>query len=246
MGAKLLQDRPLPKHIAIIMDGNGRWAKKNGVMKLEGHRRGVEAVRQTVKSAIEIGIPSLTLFSFSSENWSRPKKEVSDLIGLLKLFIRRDLGTLHKQGVRVKIIGSTIGVEDDVLKLIEDAEKKTRDNKKLNLIVAFNYGGRDEIARAARQIGLEIEQGKLAVDDVSIDLMNAHMDTAEFPDPDLMIRTSGELRLSNFLLWQCAYSELVFMDCYWPDFGRADLEDAIAQYQLRDRRYGGRKDEVTT
>ncbi len=234
----------MPEHIAIIMDGNGRWAKSNGLMKLEGHRRGVEAVRQTVKAAIELEIPHLTLFSFSSENWSRPKKEVSDLIGLLKLFIRRDLSTLHRQGVRVKIIGSVVGVEDDVLVLIADAEKQTENNKNLNLVVAFNYGGRDEIVRAATRIGKKIEAGGLHAEDITVDLMSANMDTAEFPDPDLMIRTSGEQRLSNFLLWQCAYSELVFLDCYWPDFSRSDLEDAIRQYRLRDRRYGGRKDEL--
>lgn len=235
-----------PQHIAIIMDGNGRWAKQKGLMKLEGHRKGVEAVRETVRSAIDLQIPYLTLFSFSSENWSRPQKEVSDLIGLLKLFIKKDLATLHKQGVRVKIIGSHEGVEDDVITLIEDAERKTRDNTKLTLIVAFNYGGRDEIARAMIKLGQKIKNNELEPEAITIDMVNDHMDTAEFPDPDLMIRTSGELRLSNFLLWQCAYTELVFLDCYWPDFRKQDLVSAIEQYQLRDRRYGGRKKDLLT
>ncbi len=241
----LAKDR-MPNHIAIIMDGNGRWAKNKGIMKLEGHRRGVEAVRETVRSAIELNISYVTLFSFSSENWSRPKKEVSDLIGLLKLFIKKDLATLHKQNVRVKIIGSTVGVEDDVLALIEGAEQKTLHNTKLTLIVAFNYGGRDEITRAMKRMATKIKNNDLAIEDISIDRVNDHLDTAEFPDPDLMIRTSGELRLSNFLLWQCAYSELVFLDCYWPDFGRKDLEFAIREYQRRDRRFGGRKDEPSS
>ena len=180
----------VPEHIAIIMDGNGRWAKHRGLLRLEGHRRGVEAVRQTVRAAIELKIACITLFSFSSENWSRPKKEVSDLIGLLKLFIRKDLNTLHGQGVRVKIIGSRVGVEDDVLALIDGAEEKTRDNTVLTLVVAFNYGGRDEITRAVGNIARRVKDNELQPDDITIDVVNSALDTGEFPDPDLMIRTS--------------------------------------------------------
>jgi undecaprenyl diphosphate synthase len=214
-------DRPVARHIAIIMDGNGRWAAERGLPRAEGHRQGVESVRRTVNAAQELGITHLTLFSFSSENWSRPRQEINDLFGLLRRFIRRDLADLHKNGVKIRVIGTRAGLERDLLRLIDDAIELTKDNTALNLTIAFNYGARDEIARAARRIA------------------ETYLDTADLPDPDLLIRTSGELRLSNFLLWQVAYSEFVFVDCYWPDFSREQLEAALAEYQRRSRRFGG-------
>jgi undecaprenyl diphosphate synthase len=231
--------RPKPRHIAIIMDGNGRWAESRGLPRAEGHRRGVEAVRRTVEAAISEGIPHLTLFSFSSENWSRPAAEVSDLMGLLKRFIRRDLAELHRNGVRIRIIGEKVGVEGDVVKLLEEAEMLTRENTRLELNVAFNYGGRAEIARAASRLASAVERGEIRADEITAERLGASLDTAGTPDPDLLIRTSGEQRLSNFLLWQLAYAELLFLDVYWPDFSRDHLAAAIAAYQSRDRRFGG-------
>ena len=228
-----------PAHIAIIMDGNGRWAKARGLPRLAGHRAGVEALRNTVRVAPDFGIEWLTVYAFSSENWSRPKSEVSDLMGLLKLFIRRDLAELHQAGVRVRVIGDRNGLQPDIGSLLGEAESLTRLNTALNLVIAFNYGGRDEIVRAGRRIAEAVAAGELAADAVTHELFAEHLDTAGIPDPDLVIRTSGELRLSNFLLWQAAYSEFVFLPCYWPDFGRNDLAEAIRIYASRDRRYGG-------
>jgi undecaprenyl diphosphate synthase len=230
----------LPRHVAIIMDGNGRWAKARGLPRGEGHRRGVEAVRQTVKAAIEIGIRHLTLFSFSSENWSRPAEEVDFLFGLFRHYIRRDVADLHSSGVRITIIGKREGLPADILKMIEEAEALTAGNGALELIFAFNYGARDEIVRAVRRIAEEVKQGGLEPAAITEATLSEHLDTAPFPDPDLIIRTSGELRLSNFLLWQSAYSELVFAPVYWPDFGRQALQTAIEEFAGRTRRYGGR------
>ena len=232
-------DGPGVRHIAIIMDGNGRWAAERGLPRAEGHRRGVESVRRTVEAALELGIPHLTLFSFSSENWTRPKEEISDLFGLLRRFVRRDLADLHKHGVKIHVIGSRSGLEADLLRMIDDAVELTKNNTTLTLTIAFNYGARDEIARAARRIAEEAAEGSLAPGDVTEERFGSYLDTAELPDPDLLIRTSGELRLSNFLLWQLAYAEFVFVDTYWPDFSREDLEAAIAEYQGRSRRFGG-------
>ena len=230
----------LPRHIAIIMDGNGRWAAQRGLPRFEGHRRGVESVRAAVRACREIGIDYLTIFSFSSENWSRPASEVSDLMGLLKRFIRRDLVDLHKSNVKVMIIGERSGgIDKELLSLIEDAEHQTRDNTGLRLVVAFNYGSRLEIAKAARRLAERVERGELKAADITPEVFEQGLDTHGLPDPDLLIRTSGELRLSNFLLWQSAYTELVFLDSYWPDFTKETLMAAIAQYQGRDRRYGG-------
>jgi undecaprenyl diphosphate synthase len=234
-------EMPAPRHIAIIMDGNGRWAAERGLPRAEGHRQGVESVRRTVKAAIELSITHLTLFSFSSENWSRPRQEIHDLFGLMRHFIRRDLADLHKNGVKIRIIGTRVGLDDDVLQLIDDAVLVTKDNSALHLTIAFNYGARDEIARAASRIAEEVAQGSLAAADVTPERLGAYLDTAGVPDPDLLIRTSGELRLSNFLLWQLAYSEFVFIDAYWPDFSHETLEAAIAEYQRRARRFGGLK-----
>ena len=227
------------RHIAIIMDGNGRWAADRGLPRAEGHRQGVESVRRTVEAALALGITHLTLFSFSSENWARPKEEISDLFGLLRRFIRRDLADLHKNGVKICVIGTRTGLEADILRLIDDAIELTKNNTALNLTIAFNYGARDEIARAARRIAEAAAEGSLAPSEVTEERFGSYLDTANLPDPDLLIRTSGELRLSNFLLWQLAYAEFVFVDTYWPDFSREQLEAAIAEYQRRSRRFGG-------
>lgn len=228
-----------PAHVAIIMDGNGRWAKARGLPRVAGHRAGVEALRQAVRAAGEFGIAWLTVYAFSSENWSRPKSEVSDLMGLLKMFIRRDLAELHQNGVRVRIIGERAGLEPDIAALLEEAEALTASNRATNLVIAFNYGGRDEIARAARRIAADVVSGKIDIEDIGVDHVSAALDTSEIPDPDLVIRTSGEVRLSNFLLWQAAYSELIFLPCFWPDFTKEHFADALRQYAARDRRFGG-------
>jgi len=232
-------DRPAVGHVAIIMDGNGRWAAERGLPRVEGHRQGVESVRRTVDAALELGITHLTLFSFSSENWARPRQEINDLFGLLRRFIRRDLADLHKNGVKIRVIGTRTGLEPDLLRLIDDAVELTKNNTALNLIIAFNYGARDEIARAARRIAEAAAEGSLAPSDVTEERFGTFLDTADLPDPDLLIRTSGELRLSNFLLWQLAYAEFVFVDTYWPDFSREHLEAAVTEYQRRNRRFGG-------
>ena len=228
-----------PRHVAIIMDGNGRWAAAHGLPRIEGHRRGVEALRRTVRAARDLGIEVLTIFSFSSENWSRPASEIKDLLGLLRRFIRNDLADLHKSNVRVRIVGERDNLDRDIRLLLQEAEDLTRDNDGLTLVVAFNYGGRQEIARAASRLAAEVAQGRLAPEAISPDLIARHLDTADLPDPDVIIRTSGEQRLSNFLLWQSAYSELVFVPINWPDFDRAALEAAIAEYRRRERRFGG-------
>ena len=232
-------DRPAVRHIAIIMDGNGRWAAERGLPRAEGHRQGVESVRRTVEASLELGVTHLTLFSFSSENWARPKQEINDLFGLLRRFIRRDLADLHKNGVKIRVIGTRVGLAAELLRLIDDAVELTKDNTSLNLTIAFNYGARDEIARAARRIAEDVANGVMAPAEVTPERFGTYLDTADLPDPDLLIRTSGELRLSNFLLWQLAYSEFVFIDAYWPDFSREQLEAAIAEYQRRSRRFGG-------
>ena len=228
-----------PHHIGIIMDGNGRWAAQRGLPRSEGHRRGVEALRRTVRAAGELGVRILTIFSFSAENWSRPQEEIRDLMGLLRRFIRNDLAELHRSGVRVRIIGERQGLSTDILRLLEEAEELTRANTGLLLVVAFNYGSRQEIARAARRLADAVAEGRMRPDEITTEAFAAHLDTADLPDPDLIIRTSGEQRLSNFLLWQAAYSELVFVPVYWPDFDRAALEGAIAEYHGRERRFGG-------
>jgi undecaprenyl diphosphate synthase len=228
-----------PAHVAIIMDGNGRWAKARGLPRLAGHRAGVEALRKTVRAAPELGVSYLTVYAFSSENWSRPKSEVSDLMGLLKLFIRRDLAELHQSGVRIRIIGDRAGLQPDILALLEEAETLTAANQALTLVIAFNYGGRDEIVRAARKLALAATSGEIAVEAITAEQLAASLDTADIPDPELVIRTSGELRLSNFLLWQAAYAELVFLPCYWPDFSREHFTDALRAFAGRERRFGG-------
>lgn len=221
------------------MDGNGRWANQRGLPRAEGHRRGVEAVRRTVRATIELGIPYLTIYSFSSENWSRPETEIRELLGLLKRFIRQDLADLHKHGVKIRIIGERDTLDDEIRDLIEDAETLTRDNSALTLVVAFNYGARAEIANTARLIARRVASGELTPEQIDATLFEKHLDTVEIPDPDLLIRTSGEQRLSNFLLWQLAYAEFVFVDVYWPDFGKDEFKEALHEFRRRDRRFGG-------
>lgn len=235
-----------PRHVAIIMDGNGRWAKARGLPRTMGHRRGVEAVRQAVRTARELGIEYLTLFAFSSENWKRPQEEVGEILRLLKFFIRRDLAELHREGVRVRVIGERDNLPPDVRGLLEEAEELTVGNDRNTLLVAFNYGARDEIARAMRRIAEKLVAGETTVEAVTPELLDAHLDTAGIPDPDLIIRTSGELRLSNFLLWQAAYSEFAFLPCYWPDFDEAIFSETVREYSSRDRRFGGLSQEIAS
>ncbi|MGI9521769.1 MAG: isoprenyl transferase [Hyphomicrobiaceae bacterium] len=234
-----------PRHIAIIMDGNGRWAQERGLPRSIGHRMGVDAVRRTIRAAIDLDVTYLTLYSFSTENWRRPADEVGDLMGLMKRFIRRDLAELRESGVRVHVIGSRSGVDKELLAMIDEAVELTHSNDRLNLIIAFNYGARDELASAARRLAERVLAGEIATDQIDTQAIAAELDTSEIPDPDLVIRTSGEERLSNFLLWQCAYSELVFLDDYWPDFGEQQLRIAITRYRNRDRRFGGLRQRST-
>jgi undecaprenyl diphosphate synthase len=230
---------PRPAHIAIIMDGNGRWATARGLPRTAGHRAGVESLRRSVRAVGDLGIKWLTVYAFSSENWSRPPTEVSDLMGLLKLFIRRDLAELHQNGVRVRIIGDRKGLKPDIRMLLEEAEALTIDNEAMNLVIAFNYGARDEIARAAAKIARMAAEGEIQSGQVTAETFAAFLDTAGMPDPDLIVRTGGDQRLSNFLLWQAAYAEFVFLPCYWPDFGEQHLAEAVAAFECRDRRFGG-------
>lgn len=229
----------IPQHVAIIMDGNGRWANKRGLPRTVGHSKGVEAVRETVRAAGDAGVKYLTLFAFSSENWSRPETEVRDLLGLLRRFIRQDLAELHRENVRIRVIGEREKLRSDILPLLLEAEETTKFNTALTLVIAFNYGARDEIARAVAMLARDVEAGVLKASEIDADKISAKLDTAGIPDPDLIIRTSGEERLSNFLLWQAAYSELVFLPDYWPDFDRKLFLDALKIYASRDRRFGG-------
>jgi len=220
------------------MDGNGRWAEARGLPRFEGHRQGVEAVRRAVRSAIAHGVRYLTIYSFSSENWRRPADEVAMLMGLLKRFIRNDLAELHKNGVKVRVIGARENLSPDIAALLVEAEQLTRKNEGLSLTVAFNYGARQEIAEAARRLAAEARNGALDPKTIGVEEFAARLDTAGLPDPDLIIRTSGEMRLSNFLLWQCAYAELVFLPILWPDFDDAAFVSALDEYAARERRFG--------
>lgn len=232
-------DVPNPSHVAIIMDGNGRWAQMRGLPRQEGHRRGLEALRRTVRNASDLGLSVLTLYSFSTENWRRPYAEVTFLMGLLKHFVEKDLAELSAANVRVRIIGNREDLAADLRRLVEHAETSTRANTGLVLVIAFNYGSRDEIVRAARRLAADAVAGR--IDPATIDeaLITRSLDTHDLPDPELVIRTSGETRISNFLLWQAAYAEFVFAPVMWPDFDRAAFEDALAQYRQRERRFGG-------
>ncbi len=230
---------PPPQHVAIIMDGNGRWAKQRGRPRTFGHAEGVEALRRTVEAAGELGVRYLTVFGFSTENWRRPAEEVSALFDLLRLYVARDLDRLVEDGVRVRVIGSRVGLQSDIAAIIADAETRTAANSTLHLTIAFNYGGQDEIARAARRLAEDTAAGKLDPASIDAACFAAYLDTADLPAPDLLIRTSGEQRLSNFMLWQAAYAELVFVDVLWPDFGKQALAQAIEEYRGRERRFGG-------
>ena len=228
-----------PRHVAIIMDGNGRWAKQRGRPRTFGHAEGVEALRRTVEAAGELGVRYLTVFGFSTENWRRPVEEVNALFDLLRLFVARDLDRLTAEGVRVRVIGERHGLQSDITQIIDNAEARTRRNDRLNLTIAFNYGGQDEIVRAARRACEDVAVGKISSADINAERFASYLDTVDLPAPDMLIRTSGEYRLSNFMLWQAAYAELVFVDVLWPDFDKAALESAIAEFQRRERRFGG-------
>lgn len=228
-----------PRHVAIIMDGNGRWAARRGLPRSAGHKAGVDALRRAVKAAADFGIEYLTIYSFSSENWSRPAAEVSFLLDLLRRFIRQDVAELHSSGVKITVVGSRADLEPGIVSLLDDAERLTRENSKLNLVVAFNYGSRQEIGRAMSAIARKIESGEISTADISPELISLNLDTAGIPDPDLLIRTGGEQRISNFLLWQCAYTEFVFVDEFWPDFTHEIFARALDEFRLRDRRFGG-------
>lgn len=226
-------------HVAIIMDGNGRWAKQRGLPRALGHRAGVSALRRTVEGAADLGVARLTVFGFSTENWSRPEREVSELMGLMKAYFNTDLGRLERDGVNVRIVGRRTGLAPDILEIVEQAEARTAANTLFHLQVAFNYGGRADITDAARKFARMVERGEARADDLTEDLFEAQLSTAPGPAPDLIIRTGCERRLSNFLLWDCAYSELIFQDIYWPDYGPEQLKAAIAEFHSRERRYGG-------
>ena len=229
-----------PSHVAIIMDGNGRWASARGLPRVAGHQRGAEAVRVAVESCRELGIAYLTLYAFSSENWKRPPSEVDDLMALLRHYLRREIVELHGNNVRVRFIGDRVPLAQDIKSLIDEAESKTSTNSGLTLTIAINYGSHNEILGACKNIAEAVAEGSLLPDSITEEVFERYLDTANTPPPDLLIRTSGEQRLSNFLLWQLAYSELVFMDTLWPDFTKRKLEEAVSEYHGRDRRYGAR------
>jgi undecaprenyl diphosphate synthase len=230
----------IPRHVAIIMDGNGRWAKKRMLPRAAGHRKGIEAARNTVRAAGELGVEVITLYAFSTENWGRPADEVSDLMGLLRHFIQVDIEELHMSGVRLKIIGDYKVLQADLVKMIDAAVAKTAANTKQTLVIALNYGSQAELVRVARQLADKAKSGALDPNAIDAAMIDAMLDTAQLPPPDLLIRTSGEKRLSNFLLWQLAYAEFLFVDTLWPDYGKEELAAALADYAGRERRYGGR------
>ena len=231
---------PPPTHVAIIMDGNGRWATQRGLPRVAGHRAGVEAVRRAVRTAGEVGLQWLTLYAFSSENWRRPLSEIIDLTGLLRHFLRMEIADLHSKGVRLHFIGDRTKFDPGIQSDIAQAEKTTTNNAGLNLVIALSYGGRAEIVAAARKTAEDIIAGRLPIDALDEATFAERLSTAEIPDPDLIIRTSGEKRLSNFLLWQGAYTELLFVDTLWPDFGPAEFTAALAEFARRNRRFGAR------
>ncbi len=228
----------LPTHIAVIMDGNRRWARARGKPPIYGHRQGAEAVRRTVEGCARLGVRFLTLYAFSSENWRRPAEEVGELMGLLRYYLQREVAALHENDIRVRVIGERTGLDPDIVALIERAEAETRDNGRLDLVVALNYGGRREILRAARILAGRAAAGTLDPERIDERLFESCLYTHGIPDPDLLIRTSGEQRISNFLLWQLAYTEFVFLDVPWPEFEEKHLLGAIAEYARRERRYG--------
>ncbi len=227
-----------PEHVAIIMDGNGRWAQARGLPRTAGHQRGAEAVRWSVEGAISEGIRYLTLFGFSSENWKRPDDEIKDLMGLLRFYLKSEIRKLNREGVRFRVIGDRERLANDIVSLIDEAESETADNNRLELIIALSYGSRAEIAAAAKKVAMKVAAGEISPSDITEATVAEHLYTAEIPDPDLLIRTSGEQRISNFLLWQIAYAEFIFIDKLWPDFGQDDLRDAVKEFRSRERRFG--------
>ncbi|MEX0760415.1 MAG: isoprenyl transferase [Tistlia sp.] len=227
-----------PSHVGIIMDGNGRWATARGLPRVAGHRQGAEAARRTVRAAVDLGIRHLTLFSFSSENWKRPMTEIEQLMELLRRYLRSEIVELHEQGVQLRVIGDRERLAPDIVRLVEEAEATTRDNRRLTLVMALSYGARQELTSAARALAREAAAGRLDPEAIDEALFASRLWTADLPDPDLLIRTSGEMRISNFLLWQLAYAEFVFTERLWPDFGRDDLASAINEFGRRDRRFG--------
>lgn len=229
---------PIPRHVAIIMDGNGRWAVRYGLPRTAGHRQGAEALRRAVKGAGDLGIAYITVFGFSSENWKRPRNEVEDLMWLLRRYLQGEIAELHKNNIRLKVIGERSRLPDDIARMIADAEAATKDNTALTVTIALNYGSRQEIVNAARRLVAEAVAGRIAPEDITPETFNDALETRELPDPDLIVRTSGEKRISNFLLWQAAYSEFMFMDKLWPDFTEDDVHEAVREYQGRERRYG--------
>jgi undecaprenyl diphosphate synthase len=230
----------VPRHVAIIMDGNGRWAKARGLPRAAGHRQGAEAARKVLRAAGEAGIECLTLYAFSSENWQRPQDEINDLMGLLRFYITRELDALHREGIRLKILGDHNAFQPDIAKLVDRAVERTAGNRRMTLAIALNYGSRAELAEAARSIARRVEAGEIRSADIDEATVEASLDTAQLPPLDLLIRTSGEQRLSNFLLWQAAYAELLFVDTLWPDFDGEALGAGLAEYAGRERRFGGR------
>ncbi|WP_119304125.1 isoprenyl transferase [Dongia deserti] len=229
---------PAALHVAIIMDGNGRWARARGLPRTMGHYHGAEAARAVVKAAVQSGVTHLTLFGFSSENWKRPKAEVQYLMGMLRRYLQRDVKELHEAGIRLSVIGERAALPGDIVTLIGEAEKLTRDNCRLHLTIALNYGGRGDIVTAVRRLASRVATGMLDPEDIDEGSFGAHLSTASLPDPDLMIRTSGEQRISNFLLWQLAYAEMAFVEKCWPDFTGEDLMATLAEFRRRDRRFG--------
>ena len=227
-----------PRHVAIIMDGNGRWAKSRGLPRAAGHRAGAEAVRRTVETARQMGVEYLTLYAFSAENWKRPLGEVTDLMGLLRLYLRGEIASLCKNSIRFRVIGDRSRLSADINKLITEVEQMTAANTCMTLVLALSYGGRQEILEAARSLAVQVAAGQLAAADLTEDMLEQALYTNDIPDPDLIIRTSGEKRLSNFLLWQSAYAELVFLDVLWPDFGATEIQWAVDEFLRRERRYG--------
>ena len=229
----------LPRHVAIIMDGNGRWAKRNSLPRSSGHRKGAKTVQMAVEVCCRLGISHLTLFAFSAENWKRPESEVQTLMELLRFYLRDEIDKLFDAGVRLRVIGDRKKLEGDIQKLIHLAENRTKINNKLNLSVALNYGGRQEIIQAVKKIVADVSFEKFDIDNLDEQKFETYLETVGIPEPDLLIRTSGERRISNFLLWQCAYSELIFVNTLWPDFEKQDFLLAIKEFHERDRRYGG-------
>lgn len=240
-GAATLAGNPkVPRHVAIIMDGNGRWATKRSLPRVAGHRAGGEAVRRAVQSAADHGVEVLTIYAFSSENWRRSQEEISDLTALMRFYLERELKTLEKEGVRLRLIGDYSAFGDDLVERLERAVERTRNNRRLTLVIALNYGSRAELAAAARGLANKVRHGEIEPQSIDEASLAAELQTAGLPELDLLIRTSGEVRLSNFLLWQAAYAELLFLDTLWPDFDEQSFTDALAVYAARNRRFGGR------